>query len=888
MSLAPGVRLGSYEIAALLGAGGMGEVYRGRDIRLHRDVAIKVLPDIFAADDDRVARLEREAQTLAALNHPNLAQVFGLLEVPRQPDSPGGLALVMELVDGEDLAARLSRGRLPIDEALAIARQIAAGLDAAHERDIIHRDLKPANIKISSDGQAKILDFGLAKSIAPAAGAISPDTPTLTSPAVTQMGVMLGTAPYMSPEQAKGRAADRRSDIWAFGCVLYEMLAGKPVFPGGSIGEVIAAVLTADIDWGALPPETPASVQRLLRRCLERDPKRRLRDIGDAALELESDLAIADRHLTRSSAPRWMYAGAIAAVVASAGAVGWLWTRPRAAPPVRAAVIPDAGYLDFSTIAISPDGSQLAHYRDRADRGGDLLVRRLDGFSERILVEQVVAVHPFFSPTGTDLAFSSNDHRAVLRVPLAGGPPREVVRVADAYPGLWLEDGSIVVSTAHVDGRVERGLTRVPPGGGKPERLTTLAGGEELHFAPSPLPGGRILFTVLGGGAVQLAVTDAAAPGGHRVLPFLPATTPRYLPSGHLLYFESTRQAVIAVPFDLRRAEPTGTPVPVVTNVRGGLQGIGSYDVSREGHLFYTSQSEGEFAGHSRLSWADTKDEVITDERAPWAQPRLAPDGRRLLARHVGPTCVLWLYDLDRGSRIRVLARDAHDAVWHTDGRRLIFSDLDAAGLRRTFVARVGSTDAPVLLETGYEGSEVPRSVSPDGAWIAVTRPTATTGRDLWIVPAKGGNGRPLVASNYAEDFAAFSPDGNWIAYTSNQSGRDEVYVRPWPAADQEYQVSTGGGTGAVWSGDSRRIIYADGRRIVAVDVTSAPGTSQFTVAPPQPLIHGRVPLQRVGNYDLARDGRLVIVEASDARVDHDLRIVFNWIEELRRKMSAQ
>ncbi len=896
MPITPGIRIGPYEIIAPLGAGGMGEVYRARDTKLNRDAAIKILPQVFAADQDRVARFEREAQSLASVNHPNIAQVFGVIELPSD-GSGQTLALAMEFVDGEDLAQRLSRGPLALDDAVAIAQQLAAALEAAHERGIVHRDLKPGNVKVRPDGTVKLLDFGLAKAIAPAVSEISPPfSPTLTSPAVTQLGVLLGTAAYMSPEQAKGKLVDRRTDVWAFGCVLYEMLVGVAPFAGESISEVIAAVLTKEVKWQALPRGTPVSVRRLLERCLERDPKRRLRDLGDALLELDTrDAASEAMDRPGFSSTRRALAGLVAILAIALVGVAWKWPTASDPPPIRAAIIPDAGFRDFSTLAISPDGSQIAYYRDRPIGGGDLFVRKLDGFTERLLVKQPVALHPFFSPDATELAYTSNEQRAIVKVPISGGAPVEVVRVADAYPALWLEDGAIVVTTAHVDGRIERGLSLVPPGGGPPVPLTVLKPGEELHMTPAALPGRRIVFTVFGAGRHQLALADLDKPGEHHLLPFaIDASTPKYTASGHLLYFQPAEQQVLAVPFDSARGEPTGKPVTVLTNVHRGIDTIGSFDVSREGHLFYTPQGDGQYDGRFfRLTWAGANAAVITDERASWAQPRLSPDGRRLVVRQTAtPNCTLWLYDLERGSRTRLLATDPHDPVWHPAGRRVLFGALDKSGIRRVFSLNVNGTDPAVPTETGYAEIEAPRSVSPDGRWLAVSRPTPKTGSDLWVVPLAGGAARRFAASEYAEDHAAFSPDGQWIAYTSNQSGRDEVYVRPWPAADEQYQVSTAGGTGAVWSGDGRRLAYSDGRRVVAVDITVNPVAAvRVRVGTPQTITDGRGVLQRVGNYDLARDGkRLVIVEGSsdDVRVTRELRVIFNWVEDLKRRVPAR
>ncbi|HJR58275.1 MAG TPA: protein kinase [Vicinamibacterales bacterium] len=897
MLLQPGTSVGSYEIVGVIGAGGMGEVYRARDTKLHREVAIKVLPPTFAGDPDRVGRFEREAQSLAALNHPGIAQVFGVVDLPGGAGS--GVAMVMELVEGEDLAQRLARGPIPLEEALPFARQIAEAVEAAHERGIIHRDLKPANIKVRGDGTVKVLDFGLAKAIAPLEG--SPgyaleNSPTFASPA-TQMGVLLGTAAYMAPEQAKGKAVDKRTDVWAFGCVLYQMLTGVAPFGGESVSEVIAAVLTRDVDWSSLPADTPSSVRRLLERCLQRDPRRRLRDIGDAILEI--DAAAGEPRLPASAGtgrrtrPAWLPLLAMAVIGAAVAATLLVTLRPTpAVPPVRAALLPSAGFVDFSVVAVSPDGSHIAYYRDRAVGGGDLYLRRLDGLNERVIAATVIATHPFFSPGGDEIAYSAVEGRAVMRVPVSGGAPTEVVRVSEMMPGLWLDDGSILVTSAQIDGRIVRALARVPAKGGPAVPLTTLGSGEEIHMSPTPLPGGRqILFTVIGGGGHRLAVADLAT-GAHRVLSIV-GSTPKYLSSGHLLYFEPAVQQMRAVRFDPDRAEPAGEAVVVLTNIHRGIDAVGSFEVSRDGHLFYTAADETEVGRRFGLVWTGAARQTITEERASWAQPRLSPDGRRLLVRETAtPNCTVWLYDLERGSRTRILTMDPHDPVWHPDGRRLFFSDLDAAGFRRVFTIRADGTAPRAQVATGFPGSEIPTSVSHDGQWLAVTRSTEKTGSDVWVVPVAGGEARPVAASEYAENYAAFSPDGQWVAYTSNQSGRDEIYVRPWPAADEQYQVSTQGGTGAIWSRDGRRLIYSDGRRVVAVNIaTGSTPPERFRAGTPQTFAEGPLLLQRVGNYDLTPDGqRLVVVEGSfnDAQVGRDLRVFFNWAHELRRTVPTR
>ena len=644
MSLSFGTRLGSYEIKDSLGVGGMGEVYRARDTKLHRDVAIKVLPDVFAGDPDRLGRFEREAHTLAALNHPNIAQIYGL----------EGSALVMELVDGEDLAARIARGALPLDEVLTVARQVADALEAAHDHGIIHRDLKPANVKVRTDGTVKVLDFGLAKAVGhPETRAASPAgmLPTITSPAMTQAGIVLGTAAYMAPEQARGHAVDKRADIWAFGCLVYEMLTGRRPFGGDEVTDTIAAVVRGEPDWAALPGDTPASIRRLLRRCLEKDRKRRLADAADARLEIEAahatdeaGIPVAPQRARGLAVP--IVATAIVALLAGAS-VAWLATRsaPQAAPVVRLpAAFPGQTTLSItpvgSEVAIAPNGSRILYVGQATPSSpSQLFVRTMDSGETSPIPGTEQAQFPFVSPNGETIAFVRDS--SLLRVGMRGGSPTTICSgcAPGFYGGAWAEDGTIVFARGGGSG----GLLRVRQDG-HISQVTKVdrAGGERRHGFPSILPGGAILFMIhpVGNVAPDIAVLDPKA--GTRRVVVRGFGHPSYVRAGYLVC--STEGALYAVRFDLSRLAIVGTPVRVVDRVITKTTRGADYAVSRNGSLVYAS---GDRIGLTdTIAWVDHdgQEETIPVKPGFYVMPRVSPDGRSAVldARDEESDLFLW------------------------------------------------------------------------------------------------------------------------------------------------------------------------------------------------------------------------------------------------------
>ena len=780
MSLVAGTRLGSYEIKDSLGVGGMGEVYRARDTKLHRDVAIKVLPDVFAGDPDRRARFEREAHTLATLNHPNIAQIYGL----------EGSALVMELVDGEDLAARLARGALPLDEVLTVARQVADALEAAHDHGIIHRDLKPANVKVRTDGTVKVLDFGLAK----AAG--HPETratsaagilPTITSPAMTQAGIILGTAAYMAPEQARGHAVDRRADIWAFGCLVYEMLTGRRAFGGDEVTDTIAAVVRGEPDWAALPADTPASIRRLLRRCLEKERKRRLADAADARLEIEAAQVTDDAGLPAAAQRARglavpIVATAIVALLAGAS-VAWLATRsaPQAAPVVRLqAVLPAQTTLSIapvgSEVAIAPDGSRIFYVGQGAPSSPpQLFVRTIDrGETSRIAgTEQ--AQSPVVSPDGQMVAFVRDG--SLLKVGMRGGSPTTICSgCAPGFSGgAWADDGTIVFARSGGNG----GLVRVRQDG-QISQVTEIdrAAGESRHSFPSMLPGGAILFMIhpVGNVAPDIAVLDPKA--GTRHVLVRGGGQPSYLPAGYLVF--SSEGALHAVRFDLSRLAIVGTPVPVVDRVITKTTRTADYAVSRNGSLVYAA---GDPIGRTdTIAWVgrDGQEETIGVPPRFYVMPRVSPDGQYAVLDARDEEFDLWLWDF-KGRTMERLTSEPHAdgyPVWSRKSHeRRLYLTSGPVGERGLF--RMDLPRAPVRL-TKSPSPSIPTTISPDGKWLVING--GSSGAGLTMVSTDGGHeARRLPGVAAAGVNADISPDGQWIAYQSSGSGRSEIYVHPFP-----------------------------------------------------------------------------------------------------------
>ena len=893
MSLAPGTRIGPYEVVSMIGAGGMGEVYRARDPRLQRDVALKILPEVFASDPDRLARFEREARTLAALSHRHVAGIYGI------EDSNGLHALALEFVDGETLADRIERGAIPIDDALPVAREIAEALEAAHEQGIIHRDLKPANIKITPEGVVKVLDFGLAKLIDPPGAAptsISPFvSPTITSPALmTQAGMLLGTAAYMAPEQARGQPLDRRADIWALGCVLYEMLTGRRAFGGDNVTDTIAAVVRGEPDWTVLPRDTPTSIRRLLRRCLEKDRKRRLADAADARLEIEAaqspaaedgGIVAAPQRARRSAVP----IGATAIVALLAGALmTWLATRsaPQAARVVRLqAAFPGQTTLSMgpigSEVAIAPDGSRILYVGQAAPTSPpQLFVRTLDRGETSPLAGTEYAQTPFFSPDGEMVAFVRDG--SLLKIGARGGSPTTICFgcAPGFYGGAWAEDDTIVFARSGGGG----GLLRVRQNG-QISQVTAIdrAAGESRHGYPSILPGGEVLFMIhpTGNVAPDIAVLDPKA-GTHRVI-VRGGSQPSYVPPGFLVF--ATEGALNAVRFDLSRLATSGTSVPVLDRVITKTPRGTNYAVSRNGSLVYASGDP--IRPTDTLAWVgrDGREETIRVQPHLYVMLRVSPNGQYVVLDARDEEMDLFLWDFKSKDMQRLTSEPVQDGypVWSRNQDRRLYLTSGAVGERGLF--RMDLPRAPERLTKFSGPSLLPTTISLDGKWLVGGGPQAV---GLTMVSTESGHdARPLPGTAARAANADISPDGEWIAYQSSASGRSEIYVHPFPDT-AAFRRLVGQGTcplwSPVWSPAGGELFYLDAeRRLMSLPVATKP---TFSIRSPTKMLDN-VPVITPGrSYDVSPDGKRFLVLKDGPGASQSIRqleVVLNWTEDLRR-----
>jgi Tol biopolymer transport system component len=884
-----GTTLSHYRIFEKLGAGGMGQVYRAEDTNLNRQVAIKVLPDIFSGDPERLARFEREAKLLASLNHPDIAAIHGL------ENAGGKRFLVMELVEGETLAQRIAKGPLPVDEALDVCRQIAEGLEAAHEKGVIHRDLKPANVKITPEGKVKILDFGLAKAFQeqPSMGDIS-DSPTITE-AMTQPGVVLGTAAYMSPEQAKGKAVDKRADIWAFGGVLYECLAGKRAFEGETVTETLAAVLTRDPAWDSLPPMTHRRARDLLRRCLKRNPAERLRDIGDARIEIEEaasgmhDEAVAQAPVAPSTWRRTLAVaiGSMLLAGLAAGLAVWSALRPGAPQVTRFTIMPPAeAALSGASVAISPDGKRIAY---ASANGTQLSVRALDALTPSHLTGLGAPTQPFFSPDGRWIGFFDGLN-ALKKVPASGGPAMILCGLRGAAPrgAAWSPDGTIIFATDDP----ATGLWRVSETGGAAELLTEPERGSTVvdHIWPQLLPGGRaVLFTANAyagsSAAPQLAVLDL---GTRALKQLLPGSYSLYAPTGHLIYEASG--ALRAVGFDLGRLEVIGASVPILETVAKSQRGASGVHIASNGTLVYVQGGVQDAA--RRLVWVarDGTEEVVGGlPPGGYVIPRLSPDGTKVALDNRNPRPNIWIWDFPRRTMTRFTFDLEAYPFWSRDGRHLAFTSFDSASGTGNLFWRATSGATPAERLAQSNRSRYGSSFAPDGTRLLFREEAGATGLDIAMLTL-GAEPRiePLVQTPFNELNPEVSPDGRWLAYESNESGRGEIYVRPFPDVRAGlWQISTEGGVHPAWAPSGRELFFVapDGglmRVPVELEPTLTPGA-------PARIIAGRYyhggPYR---SYDISPDGRrfLMMSEgdvAGEGAPAAGIVVVLNWFEELKR-----
>jgi eukaryotic-like serine/threonine-protein kinase len=906
MTLPIGTRLGSYEVLAPLGAGGMGEVYRARDSRLHRDVAVKILPESFALDPDRLARFQREAQVLASLNHTNIAHVYGLEPTPTGSGQPGAHAIVMEFVEGPTLAELPAA--MPLADAIPVAIQITAALEAAHEHGIVHRDLKPANIKLMGDGTVKVLDFGLAKAIAPEASSDGGGmhSPTITSPALTRMGLILGTAAYMAPEQAKGRTVDRRADIWAFGCVLFELLTGRRAFGGDDITDTLAFVITKEPPWDALPPDTPATIRRLLRRCLEKDPKRRLRDIADARLDLEDavNTPVPDAAPATvgpaASGTRWIWPAALVGATCLAALVTWVATRPGVAPPPPVQrltiAVPSTAPFAGNELAVSPDGRRIV-YPATAGTQTLLYLREMDRLDAQPIKGTEGASFPFFSPDGEWVGFSAGGK--LKKVSIRGGQP---VTLCDApAPGVaasWGSDDTIVFSSVWLLGQgLGQGLLRVSAAGGTPTPLTTPTEGH--HRLPVFVPGrNAILFTVLGPGVVTFDSASIAVlsldTGTYRTV-IERGYHARVVSSGHVVY--AAGNTLMAVAFDLDRLEARGPAVPVVEGVgpvgsAAILRGNSAFDVSRDGALVFAPS--GNLSSQHTLVWVDRQghEQPTNVPTHSYRYPRLSPDGTRIAVDVTDQGSDIWIWDIARKtlSKLTLTGSNALPA-WTPDGRRVIFASTRDGGTYNLFwQAADGSGNAERLTKSAL--GQFPYRTTPDGKQLVIQEADRAS-VNINLLSLDGQNRTtPLLATAANEQTAAVSSDSRWIAYGSDESGRSEVYVRPFPkTGDGRRQVSTGGGGGPIWMSSGRELSYVRQNGSM-LEVWVVPMKDGAADGAPQMVFRGAYVAFLNLNHDVTPDGRRFLMVKSVGEQSEspstDFVAVLNWAEELKRLAPAR
>ena len=906
MRLMPGTRVGPYEVTAHIAAGGMGEVYRAHDASLSRDVALKVLPAQLAADPERLARFRREAQVLASLNHPNIAAIYGLEE----DQSKGVLALVLELVEGPTLSECIAHGSLSmgkadwngwqrglsIDESIQVARQLADALETAHDKGIIHRDLKPANIKVMPDGMVKVLDFGLAKALSDDSAIERAEDADSSSPTITAMGtqagVILGTPTYMSPEQARGARLDRRTDIWAFGAVLFEMLTGTQVFAGQTISDTLAAVLRADVDWPSLPPQTPLGVRKLLRLCLEKDAKRRLPHIGSARLELDDALAATTDETEVAPPPTWRRVlpwavAGIAMVIAGVGT--WNLTRPEPDQRVTrlSVAIPAETSLSPSTtvnVALSDDGSRLAFTTGQGE-SARLYVREMDELEATLVEGSDGARDPFFSSDGQWVAFYAGT--LLRKAPLDGGSPITIVDkgAPSAFSGEWADD-TIFYTQSYASG-----LFRVSSNGGEPEPLTTpdTAAGELGHWYPQLLPDGdSVLFTVYAAGLENSRAEILTLSTGERQIVLEAATFVRYVPTGHLIY-PTPSNTLMAAPFDLAALEVTGPATPVLEDLVFGQDANSQFSFSDDGAFAYVPASA--LSADQMLVWVDRDGTVrpATEERRRYSQPELSPDGQRVAVRIEDERSDIWVLELERGTLTKVTFTEGIDGspVWASDGDRLLFTtEAGGPAFDLFWTASDGSGEAEELYVTQYD--KYPRSLSPDDALLAFRESHPDTSGDIWILPLEeGGELQPFVRTPFNEVEPEFSPDGRWVAYASNESGRFEIFVQAYPGPGGKTLISPDGGSEPRWAKDGRELVYRNGRQMIAVEIE---GGEELTAGVPTALFEGDFLADEASrDYDVTADGEQFIMVADDPdAAEPHIEVVLNWFEELLERAPRE
>ena len=896
-----------FKVLEKIGQGGMGEVYRAEDTNLSREVAIEVLPEQFTQDPQQLARFEREAKLLASLNHPNIAAIHSF------EHADDIHFLVLELVPGDTLAERVTKGPLPVEEALEVCRQIAEGVEAAHEKGVIHRDLKPANVKITPEGKVKILDFGLAKAFEAEAPVTDiSQSPTLTEE-MTRAGVILGTAAYMSPEQAKGKPVDKRADIFAFGAVLYELLTGKRAFGGETITETLGAIIHKEADWDRLPENTPGNIRNLLRRCLHKDRHRRFRDAADVRIEVEEalshplqvDFARSSGASQTSRQNSWAAPAAVGALafLLGAGAVYWSLQRPVPAveQPTGRFVIdlgPDQQFpfeitgvatgAQAESFAISPDGKHVVYAAAGLDQGQtQLYLRTIDRYESRPIPDTEGATDPVFSPDSQWLGFLAGSE--LKKVALAGGSPVSLCTFSDddlpIFGGLTWGESDLIVF-----GRLNSGLWQVPGTGGEPQLLTTLdsESGETRHADPQFLPSGEaLLFYLVAGEGPKIWVLSVETGERNEVLEGM---RPRYASSGHIVF--QRQDSLYAVPFDVKSLEVTGSPVPLPQRVRTQpVTNLADFAFSDTGTLVYRPPTQEESS--RKLVWMDRRGQVqpVTEIQRRFEEPRLSPDGSHLAVTVLDRGGFdVWIYEFARGILTPLTFWGLGSrALWTPDGQRLTFS-LPGVGDTIFWTPADGSGEAePLASTTGAASRIISTSWSSQGI-LAYTHGIVVN-QDIGVMALEGEREpQPFLVTEFNERHAMFSPDGSWVALTSNRSGQDEIYVKPYPAEGGLVQISTDGGVEPVWARSGRELFYRSQDKMMAVSIQTEP---TFQAETPRLLFENSFSesyLTLTSNYDVTADGqRFVMVQPSQEHVEPEsLNIVLNWFEELKQRVPIE